>query len=58
VAEICDAAGRVLGRFVPVLAADQDVLDPGVSDEELDRREKLGGGRRLADILSDLRKRA
>ena len=56
VTEVCDASGRVLGHFVPKVEA--EVLDPGVSDEELDRREREESGRPLADILADLRKRA
>ena len=53
VAEICDASGRVLGRFVPVL---EDLIpEPEISEEELRRRE-AEGGRPLADILADLEK--
>jgi hypothetical protein len=32
-------------------------IEPSVSKEELDRREKAGGGRSLANILSDLQQR-
>jgi len=56
VAELCDASGRVLGRFVPV--QQEVILEPQISEEELRRREAEGGGRPLADILADLRKRA
>ncbi|MGC1273248.1 MAG: hypothetical protein WBC44_06040 [Planctomycetaceae bacterium] len=56
VTEVCDAAGRVLGHFVPTLQ--HDVLDPGISDEEIERRIRKGGGRPLADILADLEKLA
>jgi hypothetical protein len=56
VAEICDASGRVLGRFIPV--QQKLILEPQISDEELRRREAEGGGRPLADILADLEKLA
>ena len=57
--ELCDDSGHVLGHFIP--AADESrfsPLDPQISEEELDRREREGGGRALADILADLEKRA
>ena len=53
--ELCDAAGRTLGYFVPVVDPSQYVESPcPVSEEELDRREREGGGRTLAEILADL----
>jgi hypothetical protein len=55
--QICAPDGRVLGYFTPAKAKTVN-LDPGVSEEELDRREAAGGGRPLADILRDLEKRA
>jgi hypothetical protein len=37
--ELCDASGRVLGRFVPEFdPAEYEGLEPQISDEELDRR--------------------
>lgn len=56
--ELCDEQGRVLGRFLPFadLASYTD-LEPQVSEEELDRREREEGGRSLAEILADLEKR-
>ncbi len=55
---ICSADGTVLGYFTPTTPAPRKLnLQPQVSDEELTRREKAGGGRKLADILSDLEKR-
>lgn len=56
VAQMCDESGQVIGYFV----APGNVfrLEPQVSEEELDRREREGGGRPLSDILADLRKRA
>lgn len=50
-----DPDGRIMGVFTPVKPAD---LQPRISEEELQRREKLGGGRKLADILRDLEGRA
>lgn len=54
VADLCDAAGRVLGRFVPV--QQELILEPQISEEELRRREAEETGRPLADILADLEK--
>jgi hypothetical protein len=54
--ELVDASGQVLGHFLPPYT--EEDLDPGVSDEELQRREQAGGGRPLADILADLRRRS
>jgi len=57
--ELCDDSGHVLGHFIPIAAdSTQLSLDPQVSDEELDRREREGGGRSLREILADLEKRA
>jgi hypothetical protein len=51
---LTDSAGHVLGHFVP---GDPIGSEPPISEEELQRREKQKG-RRLADILADLEKRA
>jgi hypothetical protein len=50
--EFTDVSGRVLGRFLPAAA-----LAPKVSNEEIEQRLKKGGGRPLADIMSDLERR-
>lgn len=50
---LCDADGNVLGEFIR-LPYDANLLDPGISVEELDRREAEGGGRPLSEILRDL----
>jgi hypothetical protein len=54
-AELCDAAGRVVGYFTP---STDPALYAGVesptSPDELLRRKQEGGGRPLADILRDL----
>jgi len=56
--ELCDTSGRLLGYFVPVVAATQYADSPcPVSEDELDRREREGGGRTLAEILADLERR-
>ena len=44
--EVCDATGRVVGYFAPVaMTEDYRRATPPVSDDELDRRSKAGGGR-------------
>jgi len=57
--EICDESGNVLGYFSP--KGDRSLyegIEVPISEEELDRREKEGGGRTLAEILADLENRA
>lgn len=57
--DVRDDKGVLLGRFVPALDAETKArAQPGISEEELDRRQRAGGGRPLADILADLEKRA
>ena len=51
--EVRDPDGNKLGEFIP-LPYDTRLLDPGVTVEELDRREAEGGGRPLSEILRDL----
>ena len=56
---LCDESGRTLGYFHPV--PDRSLyegVEPPISEEELDRREQEGGGRPLAEILADRKKRA
>lgn len=53
--EVCDNTGTVVGVLVP--AAVRSILEPQVSEDELQRREHQRGGRPLADILADLEKR-
>jgi len=58
-AEIQDETGRILGYYTP--AHDRslyEAVEPPISEEELDRREQEGGGRTLAEILSDLEDKA
>jgi hypothetical protein len=57
-AEICDGSGRLLGHFIPAVDYSQEGGRPPISEEELKRRERQGGGRSLATILADLEKRA
>ena len=55
---LTDGDGRILGHFVPVIDSEQrQKMEPQISEEELDRRERLGGGRPLVDILRDLQGR-
>jgi hypothetical protein len=59
VAALCDLTGRVVGYFTPALGpADYEGVDSSVSEEELDRRSREGGGRTLAEIMADLEKHA
>lgn len=51
--ELVDAAGRVLGRYIPETVDSE----PPMSAEELERRRKEPGGRSLAEIQADLEKR-
>ena len=54
---ICAPDGRVLAYASPAKPA-RLKLEPQIREEELQRREQKGGGRKLADILRDLEKRA
>jgi hypothetical protein len=56
-AELCDASGRVLGRFLPGLdhsAYEPD--EPQVREEELDRREQETESYTTAEVLAYLEK--
>ena len=53
--QLTDAAGRVLGRFVP--GACDARFEPQISLEEAERRLSEGPGRTLDEILRDLEKR-
>jgi hypothetical protein len=55
---VFDSAGKRIGYFTPEVDPALYVgATSSVSDEELQRRERSGGGRTLAEILSDLDKR-
>jgi hypothetical protein len=56
--ELCDKSGRVLGRVFPALDLTQyEPLEPQVSEEELDRREKANEKRYItAEVLTHLEK--
>ena len=55
---VLDSAGKRLGYFTPeVDPALYHGIEPSVSNEELNRRERAGGGRALSEILNDLDKR-
>jgi hypothetical protein len=51
--ELCNSSGRVLGHFYP-LPKNRSPMEPRISEEELDRREREGGGRTLDEIMADL----
>lgn len=58
VLELCDNSGQVIGHFLPLdVQHDTSGLEPCINEEELDRRERAGGGRSLAAILADLEQR-
>ncbi len=55
--EIRDSSGQVLGYFLPPgksISYEKVDIDIGISEEELDRRSKEGGGRSLHEIMDDL----
>jgi hypothetical protein len=56
--ELCDASGRVLGRFVPRIdMSEWEPVSPAASEEELDRREQAGEKRySTAEVLAYLEK--
>jgi hypothetical protein len=55
--ELVDASGRVLGTYFPELETTKwENLEPQLSPEELERRRREPGGRKLSDILADLEK--
>jgi hypothetical protein len=59
VLEICDDSGHVLGHFIPFVDPRSiKNMEPKISEEEVQRRTRRGGGRELTAILSDLEKRA
>lgn len=54
--QFVDESGRLLGIFTP--NTDPTLLEPRISQEEIQQRLNQGGGRPLADILRDLEKRS
>lgn len=56
---VFDSTGKRLGCFTPEIDPGlYHGTGPSVSEEELDRRERAGGGRALSDVVDDLRKRS
>jgi hypothetical protein len=54
-AEVRDERGMLIGYFQPAVTPENvDQYECPMSEEELLRRSREGGGRPLADILSDL----
>ena len=49
------ADGRIMGMYTPI---DPTALLPRISEDEIQRRIKSGGGRKLSQILADLGARA
>jgi hypothetical protein len=54
--QFTDEAGRVLGNFTPW--PNGSLREPQISEEEIERRLREGGGRSLAEIMADLEKRS
>jgi hypothetical protein len=55
---VLDSTGRRLGYFTPdINPAWYQGVEPAVSEEELARRERVGGGRSLKEIMADLQRR-
>ena len=56
--EVCDAAGRVVGRFFPTLDLSQyEPLEPQISNEEMQRRRQSKGKcYTTAEVLAYLEK--
>jgi hypothetical protein len=54
-ARLTDQDGNVIGDFFAMSPAPKE---PPITEEEIQRRIQKGGGRKLADILADLEKRA
>ena len=54
--ELCDEAGRVLGRFVPLIdPSEWEPVSPAASEAELDRREQANEKRyTTAEVLAYL----
>jgi len=55
--ELCDEAGRSLGRFIPRLdPALYEGLEPDISDEEIERRKREDRRYTTAEVLAYLEK--
>jgi hypothetical protein len=53
--ELCNEAGRVIGRYTPLPGGDPAKMRPQVSDEELQRRKNSTGRRyTTAEVLARL----
>jgi hypothetical protein len=55
--QICAADGTILGYFTPAKPGKLNLECP-ISQDEMDRRVKAGGGRPLKDILRELENRS
>jgi hypothetical protein len=56
---VVDSAGKRLGCFIPeVDPSIYQGMNASVSDDELHRRERAGGGRTLEGVVDDLRTRS
>jgi hypothetical protein len=55
---VFNSAGKRLGCFTPDVDPNvYESIEPSVSDDELERRERAGGGRTLPEIINDLKHR-
>jgi hypothetical protein len=59
VVEITNDAGHIFGHFIPCFDARSiRNKEPKISEDEIQRRIRKGGGRELSAILADLENRA
>jgi hypothetical protein len=55
--DLCDAWGRVLGRYIPKLDPTEYVLEPQISDAEIERRlQDKSQSYTTAEVLAHLEK--
>ncbi len=57
--ELYDEAGMLIGHFIPEIDKSfYASVEIPIADEELRRRAEKGGGRTLAEIMTDLERRS
>ncbi len=55
--ELCDPAGRVIGRFIPRIdMSEWEPVSPEASEEELDRREQSEEWYSTEEVLAHLKR--
>ncbi len=54
--ELCDASGKVLGRFIPVIdMSEWEPVTPDASDDELDQRAQSSKWHTTQEVIARLR---